>query len=218
MKRLDQFDYEALGTRERWIVGEAIDMFTSLEMEIKEYFLREDLVTVFDKIHAKYWTYLTDLMCKGLLPYVTVCAPEDEFFFQEQGCDLKTFIREFNTIFDKEALLKCIIDDNKMKINIERLNGFLSGDDVPVLITLPELPKEGIVFEKVVNIAKKVKTSVETQKQGNQVGTNDELSKDAILTEIIADIKYPVYKGLALNELTKETFEEIKKTYGMLLV
>lgn len=202
MKRLDKFDYEALGFSEKWCFGEAIDMLTSLEMDIKGYFLSEDMVTKFDKLHNRYWRYVTDLMLEGLLPYVTKCDPEEAFNYDNQGYDPYKSIREFNTYLDKEALLKCIYDDNKVKINVDKLNRFLSGDEAPVDLIVQIPPVVGMVVEHVQGMKKKLRPDEDIFRQDK--------------SEDLANNKYPSYKGIKHADLTDEQFTKLKRDYGML--
>lgn len=173
MNRLDQVDYELLGVKDCWYVGETLNMLTSYEMDLKGYFVNEDRINIFEKISKKYWTYITGLMLEGFLPYVTHHVPEDVLIFEE-GDDLDKCIKEFSTSFSKEDLMKCIINGNKLSINIENINKLLSGEIISEIIILPEILTNELVYEKVKGVPKQVSTVVETPIKDKSEGKQEE--------------------------------------------
>ena len=212
MRRLDQFDYEMLRVKDRWYVGEAIDMLISVEMDMKGYFLREDRGEIFEKISRKYWTCITDVMSKGLLPYVTHHEPEDIFMYDE-GVDPSKCIREFNTSFSKEVFLQCVIDNKNLNVDVQALTKFLTGEVLPEAISLPEVPPERIVFEKVYVLRGESTNNVIL----NEFQSDDEVASNAnhYKVEEVAESKYPDFKGLKVDGLTNEQLTELKQYYGI---
>ena len=185
MERLDQFDYQALDVKERWNVGETVDMLTSFEMEIKGYFTRDDSEFIFDKIHKKYWTYLTEAMWSGSLPYITPHDQVAENYFIEIGEDHTNVISSLTTDFDKNTFLECIKTDNKAKIDLDILKSYLSGE---------------------------VTTNKQRPANSTQYVASTYID---VVNEDISDSKYPDFKGLKFDKLTNEQFTSLKQFYGI---
>lgn len=147
LKRFDQFDYEELAAQEKWGLGQAMNMLTSIEMEVKKYFLREDRDIVFNKIYKKYWNRITNLMLNGDLEYSTVCDLESQGEYISEGYDPFLSIREYHTYFTKNAFFVCIQNGNIPNIDIITINKYLSGELIPNEIDLPESSSHGDGFE-----------------------------------------------------------------------
>jgi len=188
-QRLDQFDYEMLGVHQYWYISKTAMMFTSFEMEAKGYFDRHDACDVYKKLYTKYETYVMNVITNCAYDVNTPSNPLAESYL-EKGQQL---IDSQTTTFTRIDFIKDVKKNNELKIDIEKLNRYLSGDE-----SIPEL---------------------KSQDPGElrQVTTSND-GVDDMKREPVDELIYPRYKGLKFIELTEETFEEIKKYYGMLQV
>lgn len=216
MIKLDRFDYEMLNLRDKWKLSDAITLLTNVEMEVKEYFKDEKRKEIFDRLYAKYFEYVTNLMVQGVLKYVTHNDPEDRFDYDVDfdQYDLDKCIREFNTFFPKEALFECIDFNNVLKIDTDTICKFLSSDIFPLELDFPITAKGNTAFENIIWVLNKENAGpglLDQEKQEEEKG----LLSDGIPLEIVGDGKYPDFKGLKLEELTREQFTELKQYYGI---
>jgi hypothetical protein len=130
-KRLDQFDYEIIGVEEWWSINKTAQMLTSFEMENKGYFDREDANAVFSKLFNKYEKYIINIL--------TVCSFEintppnalPESYFPKDTI----LINPLTTTFPQKAFIDDVDKNNTLKVDIDRLRRFLSGDEAPNVCT-----------------------------------------------------------------------------------
>jgi len=232
LKRLDQFDYEGLAAQEKWRLDQAINMLTSMEMEVKKYFLRKDRDIAFNKIYKKYWDLIINLMFNEKLPYSTVCDLEKQREYISKGFDPFLSIREYHTYFSKNAFLDCIQNGNIPNIDFITINKYLSGELIPTEIDLPESSSRGNGFEwtcGVKNKTEKVKDVQEQVKQAvsGQAGVNSNGMQFVDRANVIGAIKATIdaiqfclsneHNGEVLADdiichITKSGFAEFDKT------
>ena len=127
LKRLDQFDYEIFGANDRWYINKTAQMLTSFEMENKGYFERKDAEIVFKKLYAKYETYVMNIIKACTYEIHTPSNPWIESFFPKDT----ELIDPTTTTFPKTEFLDDIGKNNDIKIDLEKLKRYLTGEEAP---------------------------------------------------------------------------------------
>ncbi|MBE0576404.1 MAG: hypothetical protein IH613_10990 [Desulfuromonadales bacterium] len=67
--RLDNFDYERMDVNEEWFARDSIILLTSLEMESKGYFLRDDAQQIYWKVYLKYDEFVLSCLFANKIKY-----------------------------------------------------------------------------------------------------------------------------------------------------
>jgi len=128
--RLDQFDYERFGLSGRWYFRDTVIMLTSFEMEAKGYYQAQNYKSIYSKIYDKYMDYFCDCMWSRKFQYV------DGILDEHLGCIPEGTAISFDldrANFSQEDFLTYLASDPKIKIDLDKLKKYLSGDEVPFL-------------------------------------------------------------------------------------
>ncbi|MEA5115661.1 MAG: hypothetical protein VB050_16715 [Geobacteraceae bacterium] len=128
--RFDQFDYERFGLSRRWYFRDTVVLLTDFEMETKGYYQSQDYMSIYSKIYDKYMDYLSACMWSKKFKYIDGISEEHLAYIPEDTA-ISFDINWAN--FTQDDFLTYLATDPKIKLNIDKLKRFLSGDEVPCL-------------------------------------------------------------------------------------
>lgn len=144
-QRHDQFDYQRFIIDEHWYVRPTIVMLTSFYMEVNGLFDQGDPVETFAKIYSNYMNFI---VYRGLLEGPVQFANMDEDNSEPDAVDLDS------ARFRREELYTFIENNNIIRLNVDRLKRFISGEEKPatpisaVLAISKSKPDVAIAIEK----------------------------------------------------------------------
>jgi len=199
LKRFDQFDYERMSINDNWHFAETLELLVCVKMEANGYYNSSDALKIYNKLYDMYDAYLTNIMFGNILPYTTPYDEETYSQDQSEGYDSSRTIHPKITYFNKLLFIDILRNNNKAKIDVDKLVNFIDGVEVPENISETNVTTS---------------ESASTNSDSKLVASVD----DGCLSDDGDDLKYITIKGINFEELTSDKFTEIKKYYGMLQV
>lgn len=187
-RRHGQLDYQKFILTDYWFVRPTVVMLTSFHMEVNGLFDQGDPVETFSELYIKFSDFIVYdwLLREGRDKYTNINANDDD----EPGS-----VDFDKARFRRDDLFNFITKNNTIKLDIERLKRFISGNAVPAELSY--------------NTTSPSKEDAKEFLNNQQTNVNSD-------NNVFTDVKYPVYKGLDYEMLDKKTFEDMKKYYGML--
>lgn len=141
--RLDMFDYESLGVKERWSPRVTILLLTSFEMETKGYYGRVDAHKAYATIYSKYHEVVMRPLYKKLLCY----SPGPEI--NEEDPDSIDMDR---AMIKQEDLMTYLEEYNRAQVDIAKLKRFLLGQETAEIATVSkDAPVQKVKAEEVIS-------------------------------------------------------------------
>ncbi len=192
---LEAIDYESMGLSDTWYYRDTLLMFISYEMEINKHYNKPNAKRTYSVLFDRYNSYLENIIYNKLIEY------DDGLTKEERQSDQNNNSVSYDTDmanFNKHILLDYVVNNNTIKLDIDRLNAFLNGD---------ELPDVKIVVNK------KVPCPVQETIPDNYVD-NDKYHDNSL--NDVESFKYLNIRGLKLEDVTDKLFYDIKRSYGML--
>lgn len=124
--RLDTFDYERMNVDDVWFARDSIILLTSLEMDSKGYFLRDDAKQVYWKIYAKYDEF------------VLSCLFGNKIKYDHNGPDIPDpgVICIDMAYFLKDEFLSYLSQQDKIQIDLHQLKSLSAENQTQIEKTL----------------------------------------------------------------------------------
>lgn len=124
--RFDQYDYQKFGLTDRWKLGDAVDLFVNFYMESKRLHDSADSLEIINKQYGNYYEFLSGNLSAKNISYLNIYNEADDL----RDHDGEVIGDSFTTL-DKYELLEYLDKNNALKLDIELLKRFISGDEKP---------------------------------------------------------------------------------------
>lgn len=164
--RFDKFDYNSFGVADRWYLRDTIMMLTSFEMEINGCFESQECDKIYSKIYEKYCDLITSCLFRSEIPYYNGIeydymsstspdnAPKDD---KSISLDLD------KANFSQEDILNYLASKDRLRLDVDRLNRFLSCKEIP------KITEVGSIDKSVSHVSPPVSEQVETKEKNDDV-------------------------------------------------
>lgn len=132
VNRFDQYDYQKFGLTERWTLGNTIDLLVDFHLEINGLHDSGDSLRIASKLYESYRDIFEDAIMDKKLSHKNVYNDVDDL--PDPGVEV---INGSITTLDKYELLEFLNTKIELKLDIDRMKRFLSGDELPSMPICP---------------------------------------------------------------------------------
>ena len=124
--RFDQYDYQKFGLTDRWKLCDAVELLVNFYMESKGLHDSVDSLKIINKLYANYYKFLYGNLSAKNISYLNIYNEADEIPDPDDGSIADTI-----ATLDKYELLEYLNKNTALKLDIELLKRFISGDETP---------------------------------------------------------------------------------------